>query len=323
MGKKNRFVVAALVFSVTQLAAGQVNVRDETTARFASVTEGAEILARKDDFIQRLSAFDRSARLKTDKPVSEEEFLKFLRANVLPWTSEDQERIETAIAHIRPALQALPLSLPKTVYFVKTTGAEEGRAFYTRGNAIMLPQGQLAAASLEKTIAHELFHILSRGDPALREKLYAIIGFTKCPEPAFPVDLKARKITNPDAPQNDHSIRVRVDERDCEAVSILFSNAEKYDVNRGGEFFNYLEFKFLLLRESRGPLSESSAQKSDAQLVAPEKVTGFFEKVGRNTDYVIHPEEILADNFALLIIGKQNVPSPDILKRMRDVLARP
>ena len=111
-------------------------LRNGTVARFASVSEGAEILGRKDDFIQRLSVFDRSARIKTDKPISEQEFLTFVQPNVVEWTEGEKRMIEAAITQIRPALEALPLSLPKLIYFIKTTGAEEGKAFYTRDTAI-------------------------------------------------------------------------------------------------------------------------------------------------------------------------------------------
>jgi len=38
---------------------------------------------------------------------------------------------------------------------------------------------------LEKLLTHELFHILSRHNPALREKLYAVVGFHKCQELGF------------------------------------------------------------------------------------------------------------------------------------------
>jgi len=50
--------------------------------------------------------------------------------------------------------------------------------------------------------------------------------------------------------------------------------------------------------------------------------------VGRNTRYLWHPEEILADNFALLFLGllrgaPPQLPSPDVLERMRAILVRP
>ena len=157
--------------SLTSLVNADVNLREGWAVRFASVEEGAEILGRKDEFIQRLSAFDRAARMKTDRSISEDEFLKFVKGSVLAWNKSEKAKIEEAIASIRPALDALPLSLPKIVNLVKTSGAEEGQAFYTRDTAIVMPQKETDKADsglLKKTIAHELFHILSRGNPALR-----------------------------------------------------------------------------------------------------------------------------------------------------------
>jgi hypothetical protein len=56
------------------------------------------------------------------------------------------------------------------------------------------------------------------------------------------------------------------------------------------------------------------------RLASPEEVSGFFEQDRHNTKYVIHPEEILADDFALVILDEQNVPSPEILEKMRRIL---
>jgi hypothetical protein len=196
-------LVLLFALSFTGRATVSVNLREGCAIRFASVGEGAEILGHKDDFIQRLSPFDRAARMKTDRSISEDEFLKFVKGSVLTWNESEKAKIQAAIANIRPALDALPWSLPKIVNLVKTTGTEEGRAFYTRDTAIIMPEKETDEASaglLKRTIAHELLHILTRTKPALREKLYESIGFTKCDEVEFPSELKSRKITNPDAP---------------------------------------------------------------------------------------------------------------------------
>jgi len=177
-------VLACLPAGLIGSGPTNVNMGKGCLAHFATASEAAEILTRKDDFIQRLSAFDRAARMKTDRTVSAEEFLAFVKASVSSWTDAEKGKVEAAIGQIRPALEALPLPLPKTIALLKTTGAEEGQAFYTRDTAIVFPEGQLTAANppLEKTIAHELFHILSRENPAMREALYQAIGFTACAE---------------------------------------------------------------------------------------------------------------------------------------------
>lgn len=55
-------------------------------------------------------------------------------------------------------------------------------------------------------------------------------------------------------------------------------------------------------------------------MLDPEEVSGFYEQVGRNTGYVIHPEEIIAENFALLVTGKRDLPSPEVIAKIRQVL---
>jgi hypothetical protein len=309
---RNRFGSFLALFvasSFIPFARSEVQPHSKYFFQFTSVDAGTAILGRKDEFIERLSLFDRAARMKTDRVISEAEFLEFVRKNVLSWTGAERTKIEAALAKITPALEALELSLPQPITLIKTTGAEEGNAFYTRDTAIVLPVNQLGGQSvepLEKILAHEIFHIWSRRSPELREKLYQSIGFTKCPEAALPPEMNRRKITNPDAPRNDHAILVQFSERDVSAVPILLSAAEKYDPKRGGEFFQYLQLKFML--------------SPSHELVELRQVGGFFEQVGHNTDYIIHPEEILADNFALLVLGRHDVASPQILEKMRRIL---
>ncbi|HSH94913.1 MAG TPA: hypothetical protein VK968_12260, partial [Roseimicrobium sp.] len=217
----------------------------------------------------------------------------------------------------------LSLPLPKKILFIKTTGDDEGAAAYTRSNAIIIPKHELmnSAGKNRKLICHELFHILSRENPALREKLYALIGFVKCDEVPFPAELKSRKITNPDAPRNDHCIRLQVDGKERWAVPILFSRAEKYDVQMGGEFFRYLQFRFLLVERKEGISAVTPIRDGpNAALAELDSVTGYFEQIGMNTEYVIHPEEILADNFALMVLRDREVDSPSILKRLEQAL---
>jgi hypothetical protein len=320
-----RFLAALACVCILPLCASADIPLGSTKVHFASQSEGRKILAGKDEFIQRLSPFDRSARMKTDKAVSEEEFLEFVGRNAVDWTKEEMQTVQSAIEAIQPLLRDLRLSLPATVQLIKTTGAEEGNAAYTRATAIVLPATEFAKGGkdLPKLICHELFHILSRQNPELREKLYGIIGFTKCNEIKLPPGLARRKLTNPDAPRNDHFIRLTMDGHESLAVPVLLSSVETYDMKRGGEFFAYLQFQFLAV-EKEGDSSNLKAvfEGSSPKLVGMERVSGFMEQVGKNTNYIIHPEEILADNFALLVLNESQVASPEILQKMREVLTR-
>ena len=56
------------------------------------------------------------------------------------------------------------------------------------------------------------------------------------------------------------------------------------------------------------------------RLLSEKEVTSYFEQIGRNTRYNIHAEETLADNFSLLVQGAEEVPTPEILTRLLEVI---
>ncbi len=299
----------------------QTIYRCGTSFFFATLDEAKEILTCQDDFVRTMSSFDRASRMKTDKEVSEREYLEFVGRNVLEWNDADLQKVSSALQGIQENFE-VP-SLPRKVLMVKTTGDEEGRASYTRANAMVLPESEIAGPVLKirKKICHELFHILSRANPELRDRCYSIIGFVKCDEVEFPTELKSRKITNPDAPANNHCILVEIGGKENWAVPILFSSPERYDTARGGEFFDYLRFQLLVMECQGGAQAAKPAfDGQKTRLVDLQQLSGFFEQVGRNTDYLIHPEEILADNFMLLISGERDMPSPEIIRKLEEVL---
>jgi hypothetical protein len=317
-------LVGALLMLVAS-GAGAGEFLAHSSIRFDDPAQGRTLLTSRDEFVERLSPFDRAARLKSDHAVTEREYLDFVGSNVPPWGKGEQHAVEAALQRIRPGLAQLNPPLPATVELIETSGREEGQAAYTRGRAIILPRNLIASSTpeeLARIIAHEFFHVASRQDAALRDKLYAVIGFEKCNEVELPAALIGRRITNPDAPRNDHRIQVRLNGENRWVVPVLYASSANYDTARGGEFFDYLEFRLLLVQPS-GAAGQWAPllRNGEPVLESPQQVEGFFEQVGRNTDYIIHPEEILADNFALLVTGKTGVPSPQILDGMRRVLS--
>jgi hypothetical protein len=275
--------------------------------------------------VARLSPFDRLARLKTDREVGEPEFVATVVAAVLEWQPNEREAVDSAWRQIRPAIARLALPLPARVNLIKTSGREEGKAPHTRGDAVVLPASSLRLPEdqLRRLLAHELFHVASRAQPEFARALYAAIGFHYCGELEFPADLAPRKITNPDAPLNDYCVQVQVDGKKAWAIPILFSSAPRYDPARGGEFFATMRLSFALVRkpaDAGEPVPASGVRAM--RVVTLENIAGFYEQVGRNTDEILHPEEIVADNFALLVVGERNVPSPDILARIEGALVK-
>lgn len=291
---------------------------------FASVEAAREVLGARDAYVERMSPFDRSARLKAEREVSEAEYLEFVEQAAREWTDGERARVAAAFEAIEPALAALLPELDEPILLIRTSGEEEAGEGYTRDRAVVVPAAGLERSDrgLARLLAHEIFHVVSRSRPALRDALYEAIGFHRCGEVALPGALAARRITNPDAPVNEHCIRVRVDGEPVLAVPVLYSSEPRYDPGTGDELFDYLIFAMLLVERSGDEGRARPIEREDGPALVPvERVDGFFEQVGRNTDYIIHPEEILASNFELLVLDDEPVPSPDVLERIRDVLA--
>jgi hypothetical protein len=287
----------------------------------ASIEQARAVLGQRDEFVARLSPFDRAARLKSGAAVSEDEYLEFARAAGREWSNDERARLAAAFSAIEPKLTQLLPELDGPILIVKTSGAEEGGAGYTRGNAVMLPQAHENALQLQHLLAHEIFHVASRAKPELKRALYRAIGFEECGELVLPPALAARKMTNPDAPVNEHCIEITVDGATAWGMPILLSREPRFDPAAGRAFFEYLTLWMLLVDRSGGttrPLERNGAPA----LVPFDRVQGLTDKIGQNTNYVIHAEEILASNFERLVLGEAGAPSPEVLERMRAELTR-
>jgi hypothetical protein len=287
----------------------------------ASIETARAVLGTRDEFVSRLSPFDRAARLNAAGDVSEAEYLAFTTAAAREWSNDERARLTAAFAAIEPRLESLLPALDEPILIVKTSGEEEGGAGYTRENAVMLPQADDDASQLQRTLAHEIFHVASRNHPDMRRALYRAIGFEECGEVVLPAALAARKMTNPDAPINEHCIEITVDGAKVWGMPILLARQERFDPAAGIPFFGYLTLSMLLV--DRGSTPAQPALRNGAPALAPmDRVQGYFEQVGRNTNYIIHAEEILASNFERLVLGEQGAPSPEVLARIRAELTR-
>jgi len=302
--------------------AAEVPLHGESVIRFAEIEEGIRALTARDRFIISLSPFDRQVRVKSGKEVSEEELLTFIEKQVVAWDAAQVAKVSAIVAAVRQKLQPFKLNLPPTVLLVQTTGEEESGAAYCRGSAIVLPRNMVRRdeKSLGRILTHELFHILSSHDAKLRERLYAIVGFASCTEIQLPAPLRARKITNPDAPVCEHFIEVEYQNAPVKAVPILFASPERYDASRGGSLFQYLTFRLMVVGQD-GDKWMPTEENGEPVLLEARDVPTFFDKIGRNTSYIIHPEEVLAENFVLMVDNKTDVPTPRIPKEMKRVLS--
>lgn len=324
-------MTVALIVINTELLADEPLTAD-TQLEFASLETGRTLVSTRDTFIGALSRFDRQVRLQTDGEATEAALLEFLAREVVAWddaaTGNDPVEATTrtlitqSIERLRPKLESFRIPLPKTVLLVQVSGKEEANAAYTRGTAIMLPKPRIQKMkpdALDRLLLHELFHVLSRNAPELRRDLYRIIGFHVCDPMALPPAMADLKLTNPDAPLIDCRIELTDDGETCWAAPILYSSSATYDAVKKPPLFQYLTFRLMKLEEHDGrwrPL----LKVGEPILIDPAQSKSFADQIGQNTKYIIHPDEVLADNFVFLVMQTEKLPSPEIIERMGERL---
>ena len=321
MSTRNECVlIITTIFALGQAEGNaELTLAKDCQVHFATVAEARVHLAKRDVYIEGLSPFERAAKIKKAGPVSTGQFIEFIQGQALEWDAADKAKLREVIAAAKPKLAKFAKHLPNRIDLIKTTGNDEGGAPYTRGTSIILPKrraGQ-SAKGLERLFYHELFHIISRRNIRLRDELYKVIGYEKCGVVSLPGDMMPRRISNPDAPVVEHCIRVSKDGVSHWVAPVLFSRTPKYDPKVGGTFFRYLEFRLMAIDRNT---SASTLKDSKPLLLKPDAVEGFYDQIGRNTAYIIHPEETLANNFVHLMLKKQDLKNPEIPKKIEQLL---
>jgi hypothetical protein len=292
----------------------------EDKIKFASIEKANGLLIIEDEFTKSWSQFDIDSRMQKQNS-SRKELFTYITEQTRDWTFEEKNVILTILKNIDEQInkQGFKIDFPDVIYFIKTTTNEEGNArAYTRANYVVINNDALSKSNedLEHTIVHELFHVLSRNNPKLRQEMYGIIGFDLMNTIEYPEGLKKYRMTNPDAPQTDSYIKLKVDGQIKDCMIILYS-AKDYS---GGNLFDYLNVGFLSL--SGDTIKTIEYNDNIPVIYTFEEVTEFFEQVGKNTKYIIHPEEILADNFTFAILNKTELPNPEIINEIKKKLQK-
>ena len=303
-------------------AARTVEFHGGSVFRFADVEKAKEFIGTADEWVKAFGPFDRALRARSQEPVSEEAFLEFAVSHVRDWDDEEVANMTEALSGVCKKIDALNLrlDLPDEILLIQTSGAEEGNVGgYTRLQAIIIPESQAArpAEELHGFILHELFHVMTRHNPAIREPLYGVIGFKACNEIKYPRPLIPVKITNPDAYHFDTYITLESGGKSILAVPLTLTKSETY--TEGG-IFDYVEIKFLQVELNYGIVKPKYAS-SEPVLLGLDEVSGFWEQIGKNTNYIVHPEEIMAVNFSYAVQQKKDLPNPEIPAAVVEILS--
>ena len=283
---------------------------------FASKNEAENLLGELDVYTSNLNEFELMAKLQVSREVTVSEYLNHAKAQALDWSNELMELILSAIGNISIHLDLNPMPLPEEVHFVLTTGLDEGFAAYTRGSAIFLNERIIRNhRNLTRLIAHELVHVATRNNGRWKDNLYSQIGFLPCDPPVFTPEFQKYVFSNPDAPIIEHALEVTFDGIKQRVSPIIFTSQEKY---LGGNFFEYIEVGLFLLDGENA--IDYTMYPEENRIIGFDDCQEFFENVGNNTNYLFHAEEILADNIADIYTNRLDYESPEIIRRILQIL---
>lgn len=286
--------------------------------QFATLEQARAELTRADEWTATAGDFQRANALGLDKTPDRESFRLGLAKVAQAWTPERIQRWRQALAIIAPRFEALHVRLPNTVMLVSTDGSEEGNAAYTRGQAVFIPQRHSSRQSDSEFLAHELFHILSRSDPELADRIYALIGFVPAEPLEWPAAWAAQRISNPDAPHHRHVMWIEARSQRIAVMPVLA--VSRTNLKPGETFFSVLDIRLLAVKPgAKGQPTLPVLRDGEPLWWHAQTVRPYLDKLGGNTGYILHPEEVAADNFALLV-SDRTVPNPQLLESIRKVL---
>lgn len=289
---------------------------------FADAKEGAAYIKANKDYLEGLTQNDLDFRMQK-KDATLEEYIAFAEQQVRDFTEKEKEGISACMQSIWEICEKNQYTLPDIgeVTFVKTTMQEEaGATAYTHGTHIYVGEGLISFLSSNyqwardygtTILVHELFHCLTRNDAGFREDMYGIIGFSIQEEEfAFSKEVREQMLSNPDVGKHNSYATFRIDGKDRECVVVLASTRPFQ--KSGDNMFN-------LMMVGLVPLDDLSV------MYPSDSAENFWEVFGRNTDYVIDPEEALADNFSYAVmygVNGMSYPSPEIIQEICDYLKR-
>ena len=295
MNKLVPFILLALLLclSTSCLAEGAFSYR------FADAGEAAELLLSNRSYYENLSQNDMNYRIqKLDATL--EELEAFAAEQTRDYTEDEKVAIDEAVSAIELVCAERGYTLPATegIVFAKTTMLEEcGAGGYTHGTQIYLGERLISACLtsedpewrhyLPEIVAHELFHCLTRNHPDFREAMYGILGFTvEAEDYAFPQSIRDVIISNPDVGHhNSHAaFEIGGEMKEC---AVIFTTDKPFE-KPGDSFFTGMATGLV-------PIDDLNT------LYTADDAANFWDVFGRNTEYVVDPEETMADNFSFVL----------------------
>ncbi len=314
----------------------KVQLLDSVTAANAIIRDDLE------HFFDKITAVDAAIQMKKAFPttVSKDEVVSeykgFLQRDVSNFTKEESEFIVKTMNQAFQLCQNVSDKFfPNEILLIKSHGKAYGDdTYYTRENCIIIPKQALAKRNSEeflKVILHEISHIVTRTRPTIKAQLYALIGFKKLANSLIINDsLSQRLLTNPDGvEQSWATILTATGNKSVFAIPLLYAKNNTWS-EKQPEFIDNMGWNYFEIEPSADAKSLVVMTRGDKQqsTLDTKGINEMFQQ-NYNTQYIIHPDEIIADNFAILMLSDKNSAilvsytegGRTLIQKMREVLA--
>ena len=333
----NLFLILAAFLLLSCERQGTLNQQNHPLTRYRLLepeeAKKAVTTDNKEGFFEKVNLLELCVQLQIplegqDKTEILEKYKKLLQDDIMEFSPSEKKllnhRFKTALDLCYQFHKNL--KLPE-IKLIKTRGAYYGNAvYYTRENCIIIPESQLNEENkyLLKTLIHEIFHIYSRYNPDKRDALYAAIGYHKIQNPELSEFLKNRIILNPDGINIAYAIEVQdSSKRTFKAIPSIYYRFGNY---KNIPLLAGFVFQLFEVAEKDGKWTVANKDVGYNE----DNLSGYWEKIGRNTRYTIHPDEVLADNFTFLMmkneIGSEyrnlSEGGKELLKKIEEILKK-
>ena len=283
------------------------------------------MLSNEDNYYSHFSQNDLDYKMQKTGATMEE-YKAFAAEQVQDFTATEKSFINRRIKNIEKTLEKNGYELPELdeIVFIKTTMDEElGASGYTHGTQIYLsdrvlerylsdtPGGEKALYT-RYIFWHEMFHCLTRCNPDFRAEAYKLIHFTVQEDDyPLPPSVFEYHISNPDVEHHNSYATFRIGGQNIDCFTD-FVTARHFEQERDS-FFDCATTALV-------PVDGSDTYYT------PEQAENFDEVFGTNTDYVVDPEECMADNFGYALTYGMNgptgsgYPNPEIIEGILAIL---
>ncbi|MEM1217675.1 MAG: hypothetical protein AAGH79_02130 [Bacteroidota bacterium] len=285
---------------------------------FLDSLQAAEAITKdqEDHFFEQIQVLDMALQIgqtihrdSTSRKAVLDDYKSFLQADVTPFTEDDQILLTKVFREAFDLCESLERGLfPDTVRLIKTKMAHYGPSvYYTREKCIIIPENVLEVPDYDGLLSvmlHEVFHIYSRYQPKQREALYQLIGFERYPDLQFSDSLQLRLLQNPDGVDIHWVVKLETGPNKSKWVTPLLTASQWQFSPDRTQFFDYLSFNLFEVDRQKEPAQVLS--KSDGSSTLDfSLMPAYFRRIKDNTQYIIHPDEVLADNFVILALAEK------------------